>query len=140
MASLPSNAGRTVSGAATPVPAQSGNAGSRASRTERSCCSFTKGLSLIDQIAPSLERDGMELTIREPLNAAWTGLRGWAAPEVGVNSMAILRLAESRGNQRNLFLALWWVWTSTITQGRIGDSQVWADRLSRRAGKPAKST
>jgi class 3 adenylate cyclase len=90
---------------------------------------FTKGLGLIDQLAPSLERDGMELTIREPLNAAWTGLRGWAAPEVGVNSMAILRLAESRGNQRNLFLALWWVWTSTITQGRIADSQMWADRL-----------
>ena len=90
---------------------------------------FTKGLGLIDQLAPSLERDSMELTIREPLNAAWTGLRGWAAPEVGENAMAILRLAESRGNQRNLFLALWWVWTSTITQGRIADSQVWADRL-----------
>jgi len=99
---------------------------------------FTKGLGLIDQLAPSLERDGMELAIREPLNAAWTGLRGWAAPEVGVNSMAILRLAESRGNQRNLFLALWWVWTSTITQGRIADSQVWADRLlaeGRQAGE-----
>jgi class 3 adenylate cyclase len=90
---------------------------------------FTTGLSLIDQLAPSSERDGMELAIREPLNAAWTGLRGWAAPEVGVNAMAILRLAESRGNQRNLFLALWWVWTSTITQGRIADSQKWADRL-----------
>ena len=90
---------------------------------------LTRGLSLIDQLAPSVERDAMELTIREPLNAAWTGLRGWAAPEVGVNSMAILRLAESRGNQKNLFLALWWVWTSTITQGRIADSQVWADRL-----------
>ena len=90
---------------------------------------FTRGLGLIDQLPPSLERDAMELTIREPLNAAWTGLRGWAAPEVGVNAMAILRLAESRGNQRNLFLALWWVWTSTITQGRIADSQVWADRL-----------
>jgi tetratricopeptide (TPR) repeat protein len=43
--------------------------------------------------------------------------------------MAILRLAESRGNQRNLCLALWWLWTSTITQGRIADSQMWADRL-----------
>jgi class 3 adenylate cyclase len=90
---------------------------------------FTKGLGLIDQLTPSEERNSMELTIREPLNAAWTGLRGWAAPEVGVNAMAILRLAESRGNQRNLFLAIWWVWTSTITQGRIADSQVWADRI-----------
>ena len=90
---------------------------------------FSKGLGLIDQLAPSKERDSLELTIREPLNAAWTGLHGWAAPEVGENSMAILRLAESRGNQKNLCLALWWVWTSTITQGRIGDSQLWADRL-----------
>ncbi len=90
---------------------------------------FTKGLGLIDQLAPSQDRDSLELTIREPLNAAWTGLRGWAAPEVGENAMAILRLAESRGNQRNLALALWWVWTNTITQGRIGDSQLWADRL-----------
>jgi len=90
---------------------------------------FIKGLGLIDQLAPSKVRDGLELTIREPLNAAWTGLRGWAAPEVGVNAMAILRLAEGRGNQRNLFLALWWVWTNTITQGRIADSQLWADRL-----------
>ncbi len=90
---------------------------------------FSKGLALIDQLASSPDRDSLELTIREPLNAAWTGLRGWAAPEVGENSMAILRLAESRGNQRNLCLALWWVWTSTITQGRIADSQLWADRL-----------
>jgi len=90
---------------------------------------FTKGLGLIEQLTPSQERDSLELAIREPLNAAWTGLRGWAAPEVGVNAMAILRLAESRGNQRNLFLALWWVWTNTITQGRIADSELWADRL-----------
>ncbi len=90
---------------------------------------FTKGLGLIEQLAPSQDRDSVELTIREPLNAAWTGLRGWAAPEVGENAMAILRLAESLGNQKNLSLALWWVWTNTITQGRIGDSQLWADRL-----------
>jgi class 3 adenylate cyclase/tetratricopeptide (TPR) repeat protein len=90
---------------------------------------FTKGLSLIDQLPPSSARDSLELTIREPLNAAWTGLRGWAAPEVGVNAMAILRLAESRGNKRNLLLALWWVWTNTITQGRIADSELWAGRL-----------
>jgi|CXWL01.1.fsa_nt_gi class 3 adenylate cyclase/tetratricopeptide (TPR) repeat protein len=90
---------------------------------------FMKGLGLIDQLAPSPERDDLELTIREPLNAAWTGLRGWAAPEVGVNATAILRLAERRGNRRDRLLAMWWVWTSTITQGRIADSQLWVDRL-----------
>ena len=88
-----------------------------------------KGLGLIDQLPPSPERDGLELTIREPLNAAWTGLRGWAAPEVGVNAPEILRLAKSQRNAQSLLLGLWWMWTSTITQGRIGDSVPWAQRL-----------
>lgn len=90
---------------------------------------FQKGLMLADQLPPSGERDSLELTIREPLNAAWTGLRGWAATEVGVNAAAILRLAESGGNAQSLLLATWWVWTSTITQGRIADSLQWVDRL-----------
>jgi class 3 adenylate cyclase/tetratricopeptide (TPR) repeat protein len=90
---------------------------------------FQKGLALVEQLPPSRHRDALELTIREPLNAAWTGLRGWAAPEVGVNAAAILRLAEGQSNDRSLMLAMWWVWTSTITQGRIADSHQWVDRL-----------
>jgi class 3 adenylate cyclase/tetratricopeptide (TPR) repeat protein len=90
---------------------------------------FMKGLRLVDQMAPSPERDSLELAIREPLNAAWTGQRGWAASEVGENAKAILGLAESLGNRRSLLLAMWWAWTSTITQGRIADSRRWVDRL-----------
>jgi class 3 adenylate cyclase/tetratricopeptide (TPR) repeat protein len=90
---------------------------------------FLKGLALIDQLPPSPERDGLELSIREPLNAAWTGLHGWAAPEVGVNATEILRLSENQGNERSLLLAIWWAWTNTITQGRIADSLVWVNRL-----------
>lgn len=90
---------------------------------------FQQGLRLIDELPPSPERDALELTIREPLNAAWTGLHGWAAPDVGVNAKAVLRLAESQQNAHSLLLAMWWVWTSTITQGRIADSREWVDRL-----------
>lgn len=90
---------------------------------------FQKGLALIEQLPASEYRDGLELTIREPLNAAWSGLRGWAAAEVGENAAAILRLAESCGNVQSIVLATWWVWTSTITQGRIADSLQWAERL-----------
>jgi class 3 adenylate cyclase/tetratricopeptide (TPR) repeat protein len=95
---------------------------------------FQKGLTLVEQMPPSPERDALELTIREPLNAAWTGLRGWAAPEVGVNAAEILRLAEAQGKAQSLMLAMWWVWTSTITQGRIADSAQWVDRLLAAAG------
>ena len=90
---------------------------------------FQKGLMLIDQLAPSAARDGLELTIREPLSAAWTGLHGWAAPEVGVNAAAVLRLAENQDNAQSLLLAMWWMWTNTITQGRIADSGRWVERL-----------
>jgi class 3 adenylate cyclase len=90
---------------------------------------FQKGLGLIDQLQPSPERDRLELTIREPLNAAWTGLRGWAAADVAANAEAILRLAKSQQNAQSLLLGLWWMWTSVITQGRIADSIRWAQRM-----------
>ena len=90
---------------------------------------FQKGLALLNQLPPSGDRDAIELTIREKLNAAWAGLRGWAASEIDANSAAILRLATSQHNTRSLLLGLWWIWTSTITQGRIADSLPWAQRL-----------
>ena len=88
-----------------------------------------RGLGLVGQLPPSAERDRLELTIREPLNAAWTGLRGWAASEVGENASAILHLAKREGRADSLLLGLWWMWTSIITQGRISDSVPWAQRL-----------
>ncbi len=90
---------------------------------------FQRGLGLVEQLPASSERDALELTIREPLNAAWTGLHGWAASEVSANAGAILQLAKGQRNAQSLLLGLWWMWTSTITQGRIADSLQWAERL-----------
>jgi class 3 adenylate cyclase len=94
-----------------------------------------RALGLTDQLSPSPERDSIELTIREQLNAAWAGLRGWAAQEIGVNTAAILQLAESQRNAQSLLLGLWWMWTNTITQGRIAESLPWAQRLLDEGGK-----
>lgn len=88
-----------------------------------------KALSLTSQLPETRDRDALELTIREQLNAAWTGLRGWAAEEIGTNTARILRLAWSQGNTQSLTLGLWWMWTNTITQGRIADSLPLARRL-----------
>jgi class 3 adenylate cyclase/tetratricopeptide (TPR) repeat protein len=90
---------------------------------------LNSGLALIEQLSPSEGRDRLELTIREPLNAARTGLSGWAAPEVGENAAVILRLAERVENAQSRLLATWWMWTTTITQGRIADSLTWVQRL-----------
>ena len=98
---------------------------------------FQNGLALIEQLPPGEARDRLELTIREPLNAAWTGLSGWAAPEVGINAAEILRLAERLGNAESLLLARWWLWTSTITQGRIADSCQWVRVMRAEGGEHA---
>jgi len=98
---------------------------------------FQNGLALVDQLPEGEGRDRLELTIREPLNAAWTGLSGWAAPEVSVNAAAILRLAERLGNADSVLLARWWLWTSTITQGRIADSAHWVQVMRAEGGEHA---
>jgi len=88
-----------------------------------------KALDLTEHLPASAARDQLELSIREQLNLASVGLRGWAAPEIGVNAEAILRLAKSQNNAQSLLLGLWWMWTNTITQGRIADSLPWAEGL-----------
>jgi class 3 adenylate cyclase/ABC-type transport system involved in cytochrome c biogenesis ATPase subunit len=88
---------------------------------------FQKGLAVIEQLPPSPERDDLELSIREALNGAQIGLRGFAAPEVSLNANAILQLA--RGKPQSLLIGLYGLWMNTLTQGRIADSLPWAERL-----------
>jgi tetratricopeptide (TPR) repeat protein len=90
---------------------------------------FQKGLALIERLPSSSERGRLELSTREPLTAAWVGLRGWPAPEVAVNAAAILRLAKGQGTPQSLLVGLWGMWTNTLTQGRITESLEWARRL-----------
>jgi len=90
---------------------------------------FQKGLALIERLPPSSERDKLELSIREPLNGAWIGWRGWPASEVGMNAIAILELAKNQGTPESLLMGLYGVWISTLTQGRVADALGWAERL-----------
>ena len=90
---------------------------------------FKIGLALIDRLPSLSERDELELSIREPLTAAWTGLRGWSAPEVGANAAAILELAKKQGNPHSLLIGLWGVWVNAASQGRIAESLGWAQRM-----------
>ncbi len=86
-------------------------------------------MALIEQLPPSSERDKLELSIREPLNGAWIGLRGWPASEVEVNATAILELAENQGTPESMLMGLYGVWISTLTQGRVAEALEWAERL-----------
>jgi class 3 adenylate cyclase/tetratricopeptide (TPR) repeat protein len=90
---------------------------------------FRAALSLIEQLPPSAERDGLELSIREPLNGALIGWRGWPASDVDTNATAILELAKKQGTPESLLMGLYGVWINTLTQGRVADSLGWAERL-----------
>ena len=90
---------------------------------------FQKGLALIERLPPSSDRDGLELSIRESLTAVWIALRGWAAPEVGVNAAAILQRAKNQGKPQSLLIGLWGMHVNALTQGRIAESLEWAQRL-----------
>jgi class 3 adenylate cyclase len=88
-----------------------------------------RGLSIADRLEPSANRDSLELSLREPLHSARLQWQGWAAPDVGVNATAILRLAGRQGRPQSLLIGLWGMWINTITQGRVAEAPAWAQRL-----------
>ena len=114
-----------------PLVARGRQAGGRGEwRCREAVGHFQKGLALIEQLPPSPERDGLELSIREPLNAAWTALR-----RVGRRGGERERRSDPRAGRASgpipelLDRAVWAMWVNTTTQGRIADSLEWAERL-----------
>jgi tetratricopeptide (TPR) repeat protein len=106
---------------------------------EETVAHLQKGLALLAQLPPSTERDEIELSIREPLTAAWTGLHGWAWPELGVNATAILELAKRQGKPHGVLIGLWGMWLNAASQGRIAQSLEWAQRMLAEANESGDS-
>ena len=90
---------------------------------------FQKGLALVEQLPPSSERGGLEVSIREPLHAALVGLRGFAAPEITDNASAILEAAKSQGKPQSMLIGLWGMSISSLSQGRIAEALDCGQRL-----------
>ena len=88
-----------------------------------------KGSAIVERLPASAERDGLELSLREPLHTAGLQWHGWASPDVQANAEEILRLAERQNRPRSLLIGLWGKWVSTVTQGRIVEALDCAQRL-----------
>ena len=88
-----------------------------------------EGLAIIPRLPSSVDRDSLELSLREPLHSARLRWRGWASPEVGMNATAILELAQRQGRSESLLVGLYGMWINTITQGRVAEARGWAQRL-----------
>jgi class 3 adenylate cyclase/tetratricopeptide (TPR) repeat protein len=121
--------------AAIPLWRQAGGLAARRVALQEAIGHFRKALALVASLPPSPERDRLELSVREPLNGTWIGLRGWPALEVGTNAGAILELAKREGRPQSLLIGLWGMWTHTLTQGRLAESLEWAQRLAPEADK-----
>jgi tetratricopeptide (TPR) repeat protein len=115
--------------AAVPWWREAGRVASQKLGVREAVVHFQRGLALVEQLPPSPDRDALELSIRDPLNAVWIGLLGWAAPEVNRNAAAILELTRRQGKPQTARTGYWALWVNTTTQGRIADSLEWARRM-----------
>ena len=115
--------------AAIPEWIKAGNLAVKQEAIQEAVGHFQTAVELIQKQPWSLERDALELSIREPYNGALIGWRGWAAPEVDANAQAIQELANRLGTPESLLIGLYGMWINTLTQGRVAASLVSAERL-----------
>ncbi len=90
---------------------------------------LNRGLGLVAALAPSAERDGLELDLHTALAATWMALRGWAAPEVWDSLHPALRPARALGRADALLRILWGLHANLTTTGRVAESLRWATQI-----------
>jgi len=78
---------------------------------------LTKGLALLDTMAPSGERDTRELEMLGPLGTAYVATRGYAAPEVGPVFDRARSLCERVGQTPQLFTMMWGNFAFHVVRG-----------------------
>ena len=78
---------------------------------------LTKGLALLERLAPSPERDARELEFLGPLGTAYIAARGYAAPEVGPVFDRARDLCEQLGQTPERFAMMWGNFAFHVVRG-----------------------
>jgi class 3 adenylate cyclase/tetratricopeptide (TPR) repeat protein len=81
---------------------------------------LSTGLSLVEQLPGSPERDTRELELRTLLGPPLVAVRGWAAPEVSNLLEPALHLAKSTGHHESYLPVLNGLWVHFMSAGRHG--------------------
>ena len=81
---------------------------------------LTKGLSLLETLEASPERDARELELLGPLGTAYIASRGYAAPEVGPVFQRARALCDRVGHTPQLFAMLWGNFAFHIVRADFG--------------------
>src|SRR5690349_20705491 len=90
---------------------------------------LNRDLDLLAALAPSAERDGLELGVRSTLGTAWMARRGWAASEVWDSLHPALGLARSLGRADALLRILSGLKSNVLNTGRVAESLRWATQI-----------
>ena len=87
---------------------------------------LNQGLSLLQTLPESVERDVRELELRFPLGMAWMSLRGWATPEVW-DTLEPASILAKRLNRQDLLSPIEvTLQGNLLTRGRVAESLKWA--------------
>ena len=80
---------------------------------------LTRGLDLLETMAPSPDRDRLELQFLGPLVTAYIAVRGYPSDEIGPVLDRSRVLCERVGDRNQLFVLAWGTWVWHIVRGEF---------------------
>ncbi|PZD72706.1 Adenylate cyclase 1 [Acaryochloris thomasi RCC1774] len=94
---------------------------------------LTQGLTLLQKLPYTPDRDQRELELQIYLAPAYMATRGWAATEVEQTCDRIRTLSQTLSNSETLATALWGLWTNYFMRGDFDKALNTARDVQRRA-------
>ncbi len=118
-----------LSEAAVPLWRRAGELALQHFALKEAIAHLRKGLELVDALPASSGRDLGELELRTVLGPALQALRGWAAVELAETAARALSLAKSLDHRQSYLPALYGLWVTATTQGRLTEGMRWVDEM-----------
>ena len=91
----------------------------RRSADMETIANLSRGMALLETLAPSTDRDRTELQFLGPLVPAYIAIRGYSADEIGPVLDRARALCERVGDRNQLFVLVWVTWIWHIVRGEF---------------------
>jgi class 3 adenylate cyclase len=94
-----------------------------------------RGLAMVPSLPETPARDAVEIELQFALGVSSMTVRGWGSPLVPQAYGRARRLAEKRGDKRQLFRATFGLWQNKGASGIARDARVLSEELLQLAGR-----
>jgi class 3 adenylate cyclase/tetratricopeptide (TPR) repeat protein len=88
-----------------------------------------RGLALLGSLPENPARDAREIDLQLALGVSFITVKGMGSPSVPQAYGRARELAEKRGDERQLFQAVYGMWQNTVASGQILSARPLSDRL-----------